>query len=83
MIRRCASAVECSRSIASGREVDCGIEPETARRPDDVVVNRLRDTHERYAHLVELVEMASVPSPPMHTSASSDILPNISKTRSA
>ena len=65
------------------REVDCGIEPETARRPDDVVVNRLRDTHERYAHLVELGEMASVPSPPMHTSASSDILPNISKTRSA
>jgi len=38
-----------------GCEVDSRIESETARRPDDVVVDRLRDADERYAHLVELV----------------------------
>ena len=38
-----------------GGEVDCRIESETARRPDDVVIDRLRDADQRYAHLVELV----------------------------
>ena len=38
-----------------GREADGGVEAETARRADDVVVDRLRHADERDALLVELV----------------------------
>ena len=38
-----------------GRERDRGIEPETVRRADDVVVDRLRHADDRHPHPAELV----------------------------
>ena len=55
MIRRCASAVVCSRSMASVAKADGSVETEAARRPDDIVVDRLGHADERNALLVELV----------------------------
>ena len=65
-----------------GREADRGVEAERVRRFDDVVVDGLGDADERDAALRELVGDASVPSPPMTTSASSRSSWNISTQRS-
>ena len=46
------------------------VETEGARRLDDVVVDRLRDAQTGDTALVKFVAIASVPSPPMTTSAS-------------
>ena len=58
MIRLCASAVVCRRSIASAANDDRGVETETARRADDVVVDRLRHADDGNAFQVELVRDA-------------------------
>ena len=55
MMRWCASAVVCRRSIASVANVDRRVEPEAVRRADDVVVDRLRHADDRHAALAELV----------------------------
>ena len=66
-----------------GRERHRGVEPETVRRADDVVVDRLRARRRAGCRALQnWWAMASVPSPPMTTSASSPILWNISTTRS-
>ena len=65
-----------------GGEVDGGVEPETVRGADDVVVDGLGTPTIGMPSLQNSCAIPSVPSPPMTTSASSPILWNISMTRS-
>ena len=58
MMRLCASAVGVQAIDRIGRERDRRVETETARRPDDVVVDRLRHADDGNAFQVELVRDA-------------------------
>ena len=55
MMRWCASAVVCSRSIASVAKATAVSNPKQLVVPDDVVVDRLRHADDRDAALAELV----------------------------
>ena len=81
MMRRCASAVVCSRSMASVAKLTAVSNPNVLVVPTMSLSMVLGTPTSGMPILANLSAMASVPSPPMTTSASSPMRWNMSTTR--